>query len=574
MLKIITMLVFFVGFFLVSNAQPNLSQEVKDNIKLRVDNDINTGIVVGIIEGDKTYYYSYGVKSLNGKEPVDERSVFEIGSITKTFTGIILADMVVKGKMKLDDPLQKYLPEGITAPTRNGASINLTHLSNHTSSLPRMPGNFNPANPANPFADYSEKLLYDFLKSYELPRDIGSQYEYSNYAVGLLGHIMASSQRMTYEALMIDIIAIPLGLQDTRITFTPTMKKNLAMGHHDGVQVENWDLTALAGAGAVRSTAVDMLKYVRANMGKGKSKLYPAMQLSHKNSRAEGTSPMVGLGWHLTAGDMSEIIWHNGGTGGYRSFAGFIKGGDKGVVVLTNSTASTDDIGMHLLNPKVPLTEIKLSIGVKMKSIVDAQGLDTAVKTYWELKKGQGDKYDFSESQLNRLGRDYMHIGETKKAIAIFGLNTEAYPESSNAFYSLGEAFQKEGSNDKAIENYKKSLVLNPGNQQGIDMLKKLGVDASDVLKEITVDTETLESYVGKYELAPGFIITVSREGNQMKAQATGQPEFPIFPKSTNVFYLKVVEAQLTFNRNAEGMVESVTLHQGGRDIVGKKLKE
>lgn len=573
MLKAIPTLFLLAGLFLVCHAQSNLSQDVKDNIKLRVDNGVHPGIVVGIIEGDKAYYYSYGKKSING-EPIDEHSVFEIGSITKTFTGIILAEMAMKGKMNLDDPLQKYLPEGVTAPTRNGASIKLVHLSNHTSSLPRMPGNFSPANNANPFADYSETQLYDFLKSYQLPRDIGSQYEYSNYAVGLLGHVLASSQGVSYEALMIDVIAKPLGLQDTRIAFTPSMKKNLALGHSDGVQVENWDIPSLAGAGAIRSTAADMLKYVSANMGKNKSKLYPAMQLSHKNSRVEGSSPMVGLGWHITAADKSEIIWHNGGTGGYRTFAGFIRGGDKGVVVLTNSTASADDIGMHLLNPKAPLTEIKPSIGLKVRTSIDGHGIESGIKMYWELKKNQGDKYDFSEGELRRLGNEYLRKGETKKAIAVFTTNAEAYPSSANVFYNLAEAFEKEGSKEKAVENYKKSLNLNPGNQLAIDRLKILGIDPSDALKEIIVDIETLERYVGMYELAPGFIATVSRADGQLNVQATGQPAFPVFPKSKNVFYYKIVEAQLTFNHDADGKVESVTLHQGGRDIVGKKLKE
>ncbi|MEX2232102.1 MAG: serine hydrolase [Cyclobacteriaceae bacterium] len=574
MLKTIIVLFLFTGLFSGCHGQPSLPEVVKENIKLRVDNGINTGIVVGIIDGDETEFYSYGVKSLDSHEPVDEHSVFEIGSITKTFTGIILADMVIKGKMNLDDPLQKYLPEGVTAPTRNGASIKLVQLSNHTSSLPRMPGNFNPVNPANPFVDYSEEQLYDFLENYVLPRDIGSQYEYSNYAAGLLGHIMARTQGKTYEQLMIEVIASPLGLPNTRITLTPSMKKNLAMGHQDGVQVENWDITTLAGAGAIRSTAVDLLKYVSANMGKVKSKLYPAMQLSHKNSRAADASPIVGLGWHTTVTPGLQLIWHNGGTGGYRTFAGFIRGGGRGVVVLSNSTVSIDDIGLHLLNPKASLPVIKPSIGVKMKNLIDTQGISTSVKTYWDLKEKQGDKYDFSEGQLNRLGNYYLLKGETEKAIAVFNLNAEAYPESSNVFYNLGEVFMKQGDKEKAIENYKKSVALNPGNQQSINMLKKLGVDSRDVIGEITVDTEILESYVGRYELAPGFILAVSRDGNQLKTLATGQSEVPIFPKSQNVFFLKVVEAQLTFNRNAEGRVESVTLRQGGRDTVGKKMEK
>ncbi len=172
------------------------------------------------------------------------------------------------------------------------------------------------------------------------------------------------------------------------------------------------------------------------------------------------------------------------------------------------------------------------------------------------------------------MGKDEVFKGEIEKAIAVFNLNAEAYPQSSNVFYSRGEAFVKKGDKEKAIEDYKQSVELNPGNQRGIDRLKELGVSAGDVIKEIVVDTNTLESYVGQYQLAPGFILTVSREGTQLKAQATGQPEFPVFPKSKNVFYLKVVEAQLTFNQHSDGKVQSVTLHQAGQDIVGKKIEK
>src|SRR5690606_21575549 len=139
-----------------------------------------------------------------------------------------------------------------------------------------------------------------------------------------------------YEQLMVDIIAKPLNLQDTRIMLTPNMKNNMAMGHAGEAEVENWNFTALAGAGAIRSTAVDMIKYLSANMGLVKTDLYPAMQLSHQNSREDGQHPKVGLGWHIMDAGDQEIVWHNGGTGGYRTFIGFIKGGNKGVVVLSN----------------------------------------------------------------------------------------------------------------------------------------------------------------------------------------------------------------------------------------------
>lgn len=576
MLKhIATITLFLLGIAPAIQAQkPTIPDAVKENIKARVDNEINTGIVVGVITPKGTKFYSYGVKSLETKEAVDENSVFEIGSISKTFTGILLADMVEKGDLKLDDPLQSLLPEGVTAPTRNGETIKLYQMSNHTSGLPRMPTNFTPADPANPYVDYSEKQLYEFLNGYKLTRDIGSQYEYSNYAVGLLGHLMAAKRHKSYEELMVEVIANPLSMKNTRLTLSPEMKKNLAMGHSNGRQVSNWDLTTLAGAGGIRSTAVDMLKYLAANMGLTKSPLYPAMQMAHKNSRVEGEKPIVGLGWHKRLFDDSEVVWHNGGTGGYRTFAGFIKGGNLGVVVLSNSDAGVDDIGIHLLHPASELANPKPSINVELKKTLEKDGIEAAVKTYWDLKKNHADEYDFSEEQLNTLGYTYLANEEIEKALAIFKLNIEAYPDAFNVYDSYGEALMNNNENEKAIANYKKSIELNPANTNGIEMLKKLGVNTDDLEKNVVVDDAILQTYVGKYELAPGFILTVAKYDSQLKAQATGQGEFPIFPSAENMFYYKVVQAQLSFNKNAAGEIESVTLFQNGQEIIGKKLTE
>jgi serine-type D-Ala-D-Ala carboxypeptidase/endopeptidase len=452
--NLVTILVAVLGIVSFCKGQ-DLPEDVKLNIETRINHELTPGIVVGIMDAKGIKYYSFGVKSLTSKSPVDEHSVFEIGSITKTFTGIILGDMVLKNEVKLDDPVQQYLPKDVTAPTRNGSAIKLVNLSNHTSALPSFPGNATPANPSNPFADYSEKQLYDFLSSYTLSRDIGSQYEYSNYAVGLLGHVLAAKRKVSYEQLMISTLAKPLDLKNTRITLTPEMKQNLALGYSGGVMAENWDLPTLAGAGAIRSTAEDMMRYVQANMGLIKSNLYPAMQLSHKNTREAGAKPQVGLGWHIMTSGDQEIVWHNGGTGGYKSFIGFIKGGNKAVVVLSNSTVSVDDIGARLLIPSVPLTVFK----------------------------------------------------------------------------------------------------------------------PYELAKPAPVEPAILEKYVGQYELMPGLVLTVTREDRQLKAQLTGQPAFPIFAKTETEFFYKVVDAQLTFTPNKEGTAtESVTLHQGGQNLPGKKL--
>ncbi len=550
----------------------DLPDAVKESIHQRVDYSADVGIVVGIIDEAGPRYYSYGRVAVSSDEAPDEHTVFEIGSITKVFTAILLADMAEKGELALDDPIQDHLPDGVTAPTRNGQDITLAHLSMHTSALPRLPGNMAPANPNNPYADYTAEQLYDFLGGYTLTRDIGAQYEYSNLAVGLLGQLLARRAGMDYEGLVKARLTDALGMAETGITLTPAMQQRLATGHSSGVEVENWDIPTLAGAGALRSTAHDMLRFLAANMGLDETPLYTAMQTTHQ-TRVENTpiGMEVGLGWHIRKSDDATTIWHNGGTGGYRTFAGFVQGGNKGVVVLTNSTRGADDIGFHLLDPSLPLQPVMRSIAATLQKTIDAEGMDAAREQYHDLKENQRSAYDFGEAELNSLGYQYLRKGEVETALALFKLNVEAFPEASNPYDSLGEAYMEQGDTEQAVANYKKSLELNPGNTNAVEMLAKMGVawtpDAA------TVDPAVLETYVGDYQLAPSFFITVTLEEGRLMAQATGQQKFEIFPQSETEFYYTVVEAQITFNRNDAGAVESLTLHQNGQNVPGRKVE-
>ena len=190
---------------------------------------------------------------------VDQAAVFEIGSITKTFTASILADMVDHGEVRLDDPVAKYLPPSVRVPSRNGKQITLLDLATQSSGLPRMPSNFTPKDSLNPYADYTVQQMYAFLSSYALTRDVGAEYEYSNLGVGLLGHALALKAGTSYEALVRQRILGPLGMHETAITLTPALRARLAPGHEiDGRVVPNWDLPTFAGAGALRSTVRDM----------------------------------------------------------------------------------------------------------------------------------------------------------------------------------------------------------------------------------------------------------------------------------------------------------------------------
>jgi len=353
--------------------------------------------------------------------------------------------MVADGSVRLDDPVAKYLPATVRVPARNGRQITLVDLATQSSGLPRLPSNMAPRDSTNPYADYSVDQMYAFLSTYELPRDPGETYEYSNLGVGLLGHALALKAGVSYEELVRRRVLAPLGMRETAITLTPALQARLAPGHdEEGHVVPNWDLPTLAGAGALRSTAQDMLKYLAANLDTA-----APFRLAQVSRHAAGTATMtIGLAWHILARPGgASIVWHNGGTGGYRSFAGFDEVRRVGVVVLTNANIGADDIGFHLLDEAMPL---------------------------------------------------------------------QAPPKVRTA---------------------------------------------------VAVDAQTLDRYVGEYELAPTFHIVVTREAAGLFIQATAQPKFPIFAESETEFFLKVVDAQITFSR--DGLI----LHQNGQNLPGRKIR-
>jgi D-alanyl-D-alanine-carboxypeptidase/D-alanyl-D-alanine-endopeptidase len=251
-------------------------------IQSRVDEGRAVGIVLGVIEADgTTSIASYGDAGPYART-LGEKSVFEIGSITKVFTGTLLADMAARGEVSLADPVAKYLPEGITMPSRGDREITLLDLSTHHSALPRLPDNMSPSDVANPYADYTVEQMYKFLSGYKLSRDIGSEYEYSNLAVGLLGHVLARANGSSYDTLVRERILKPLGMTRTGIVLDEDMQNWMANGHDpEGNVVPLWDLPTLAGAGALRSDVTDMLVFLEANTGPAETPLERSMRVSH-----------------------------------------------------------------------------------------------------------------------------------------------------------------------------------------------------------------------------------------------------------------------------------------------------
>lgn len=422
-------------------------------ITQRVSEKRSAGIVVGVIDPDgRSRVVAYGDPG-PGQPPLDGNSVFEIGSISKVFTATVLAELVQDGKVHLDDPAQEYVPATVHLPTRDGKVITLANLSEQNSGLPRMPTNFHPADTANPYADYTVQQMYDFLDHYQLTRDPGEKFEYSNLGVGLLGNVLARAAGTSYEAMERERVWTPLGMTHTAITFTPWMKAHLALGHdEEGHVVENWDIPALAGAGAIRSTTTDMLRFLDANLHPERGRLERAMAFAHEE-RAPAGNMMIALNWLILRAGADTIIWHNGGTGGYRTFIGFEPSRKVGVIIMTNSGgAGADDIGFHLLDPALPLTPA---------------------------------------------------------------------PTRRTA---------------------------------------------------ITLPADVLAPYVGTYQLAPNFSLDVTLANGALYVHPTGQPTFQLWPESETEFFLKEVDAQLTFVRDSLGGVTGAVLHQNGRDMPARKV--
>ncbi len=309
------------------------------------------GLALGFINERGTQTLEYGVVSDATPAPPSPETLFEIGSITKTFTGIILARLVEDGDVRLDDPAQKHLGETMSVPGLGERPITLVDLATHSSGLPRLPSNLAPEDPGDPYADYTVEQLKQFLAKHELRTKPGEKSQYSNLGMGLLGHVLQHKRGVDYETLVRQAITGPLEMTHTRITLDDQDRKRLAQGHDaDGQPVKNWDIPTLAGAGALRSTSADLLKYLAANLGFTPSKLDRAIALSHQMhfQNPENAVGDVGLGWQLQRAD--KLVWHNGGTGGYSSFLGMQPEKKIGVVVLGNtSTDYVTRLGFRLL---------------------------------------------------------------------------------------------------------------------------------------------------------------------------------------------------------------------------------
>jgi D-alanyl-D-alanine-carboxypeptidase/D-alanyl-D-alanine-endopeptidase len=406
----------------VAKGPPVTEAAIKALLQICVDGQHRApGIVVGVVDDHGTKIVGYGKRERDKPAPVNGDTLFEIGSVTKVFTTLLMQDMADHKEVKLDDPIGKYLPQSVKTPTRDGKQITLLDLATHTSGLPDAPDNFHPSDGDDPWASYTVAQMYDFLSQYALTRAIGTTYEYSNVGMGLLGHILALKAGTSYESLLVGRVCDPLQMKSTRLTLNDEMKMRLAHGHAEcGVPVVNWTSNALQGDGALFSSVNDMVKFLAANMGKLPSPLCTAMKKTQQPLRDAVPFLKLGLGWHVcSALGVNGLVWHNGATGGYRSFIGFDPDTRRGAVVLANGASDIDDIGVYLTGTSGGLEEFETP---RQREVArnDPAVFDRYVGRY--KFKGTGD--------ILTVTRNGNHLYATES-----GIRYRVLPESESEFF-------------------------------------------------------------------------------------------------------------------------------------------
>jgi len=355
-----TLLTFFFGLqFSTSALAANLPPEIMASAAQRVEYGLNPALAIVYLEkGQPPVIQTWGRRNLSPQsETITAQTSFELGSLSKLFTALEAAVLIEQKKLSPEQNLKSFWPSNWGVLPASLENISLQSLLAHRSGLPRLPANFAPANPEDPYQDYSRQNLLQFLSGFA-PEKTPAAYSYSNLAYGLLGALEAAlSGSPNYNTLLSRDLFSPLGMKSTG-SAAPVPPQFLAQPHFDGIAVPAWTFSEeTAGAGALRSNAEDMARFLQAQLAPPPTLLGKAIQRSQMRLPGED-KPHVAYAWHIVDYKGSTLLFHNGQTGGSLSFIGLDLKQGKGAVVLTNNTDAIEDLGLRLLNPSSPLRKI------------------------------------------------------------------------------------------------------------------------------------------------------------------------------------------------------------------------
>ena len=658
-----TILVFlallFVFMFLIGESggpavpEDELAKTATAVIHNRVDRyNHRFGIVLGIMDANGSCVIAYG-RAREGME-VDGDSIFNLGSVAKLFTATLLADMVERGEVKLDDPIEKFLPPSIKVPSRSGKKITLLDLATHTSGLPSTPGNASAQPDYRPgYVDYSERQLYEFLSGYKLTREIGSEYEYSNLGMGLLGFVLSRRAGKPLDDLLYERIWRPLKMNHTGSQEKLSKRYQEAMTvsyFGDGQEAPNWPMSpVLAGAGGFHSSVNDMLLFLGANMGLTRSPLAKAMKRAQQGYRSTGSpGGEIGLGWGIAKTSTEHYLTHTGGSTAYSSFMGINKNLGRGVVILGNSYFEVIDIGLAVLADRLemPATIKPDAASAKeyMASPADRAAwsgfaglyeitpgynlmitaengslflqlprqprfaMTATAEASFMVKEGEIEaRVRFCKDDLGKLSVLEITQGAVKRSLKKIPepATVKVDPlilDACAGLYEIAADLRLEISREKdglyaQATMQPKVRIFPAAESEYFSMLDDMRIsfikDANNKISELilqyrgekksgrrvpeksmaNVDPAVYEDYVGQYRVNPRFTLTVTRENDRLFAQGSYQPVFELIPEGKDVFFIKTVDARVSFRRNQDNKVIQIVVSTGSGEEIGNRIQ-
>jgi CubicO group peptidase (beta-lactamase class C family) len=563
---------FILAFVTATNAPAQQSaQKIDELMKQYHDYGQFNGSILVAEKGKVVYKKGFGMANMEWGVPNQTDTKFRTGSVTKQFTAALVLQLVEEGKIKLDGKITDYLPD---YRKDTGDKVTIHHLLNHTSGIPSYTSrpDFAAEISRNPYG------VADFVKRFasgDLQFEPGSKFSYNNSGYSLLGAIIEKVTGKSYETVLTERILKPLGMTDTGYERHSTLLQKRASGYQktpDGfVNAAYLDMSIPYAAGSIYSTVEDLFKWDQS--------LYEDKILSADSKKLMFTPGLGNYGYGIRITDepvgksdqKTRVIGHGGAINGFNSLIMRAVEKQQTVIILDNV-----NLGQHhgrmalsiigILNgqpfdpPKRPVSEALYKTAVE-------SGAAAAVAEYRKLKAENSPTFDFSEAELNKLGYQLLGMKRRKDAIEIFKLNVEMFPNSANPYDTLGEAYLEDGRNELALANYKKAAELDPKNANALLIVRRLEG------KETKVDPSGFDAYVGDYQVTPALVLTISREGDKLFGQLTGQGKRAVEPVSETQFTMPEIKANISFEKDSAGKVVGLTLSQGARTVNAMKIK-
>lgn len=575
-LKELIIIQFFLALAFQSGLFSQPLQEKLDNLMQEYNkNEIFNGVVLIADSTGIVLEKGYGLANFDKNIDNTPQTQFRIGSLTKQFVATVILQLASEGKLSLDDKISKYLTE---YRKDIGEKVTIHQLLNHTSGI-RSYTNIPHWWKDSSKIEFSKEHLITISHSSNLDFEPGSNYSYNNTGYYLLGIIAERASGIPYELLLRQRIFDPVNMNSTGIERDKNPPPNLAQGYMrkgaNFVKDDFFYMANLLGAGDVYSTAGDLYKWDQA--------LYTNDYISESLKELMWTPSKndYGYGWKVSViekpgdDDSTTKIWHTGSVNGFNSV--FVRHVDqKQTIILLHNTGPTSlmkiaDNIWYVLNGYESL-KVKKSFIPELERILLEKEYDKAVEYFKENEDSIKAEYELDENAINLRGKQVLNEElNTDKALAIFEINAEAFPESYTVYESLADALYKDGKVQEAINYYKKSLAINPANTEAQEMIKKIGVD-TETHQDIKLTNEDLKKYAGSYRLSDDFYVEISVFEDRIYEQATDQQRYEIFPKTKTDFYTKVSGTSIRFYIDEAGNVKGLTLFQDNKSMTGEKI--